>query len=642
MTDQGQATFDFGGILAYEGAEGSDCCGIAPASFTATVYPQLQSVQLIADLIMQQDGRKIVFKDCLLDDAQYSEGSNGQEVSCRFLDERWRWTTGYVISGKWNTRLADGNVDPLYEKKPFELAEMLFKAFGVTSFDADILKTGDFAGVRPLMDWDVASPAQELQRMCEDFGLIICPRRGSTLAPTKWVICRVGVGEQLRSDIPYSDTGQGINPANRPHAFRLYGAPIRFEQRFELEAVGREVYDPNDNSSGVPTLGVTTKKDGSWKLISDLTYRPRVEDPILTGFYTTTFRYEDSEFENVSTFRIQQPEGGYQVAQDIARQTVFKTYRIKIPEGGLIINGYRDKDGNLKPVQRKQIVLSNELCRNYTDSEGAKRPLSAFIDIIGYHKLMSEDAVNCDAGTRIDIDQSEIEESSTSVSCSINTEQQTSAVTSSAGLISVSQPLFRHAITGDTFDDDLPAKAWLTCAVTILDDQTWQPVRYTLDKVLDGAPPPPTGGYTFIQPLRQDDVQLNWSSRYVIGEDGQPTSTTTTNNELDPPDTPSGTPGAKAAAEYYLNAKAKEFETLQQQTRNYLGFWPTTLDGAIKQVSYKISKSGFDTTVSRNTEHDLRRTSYKESQREVKRNDLEAAKKAADDAATKAAAKGKK
>lgn len=643
MPDQGQATFDFGGILAYEGAEGTDVCGIAPASFTATVYPQLQSVQLIADIILQQDGRKTVFKDCLLDDAQYSEGSNGQEVACRFLDERWRWTTGYVIDGKWNVRLADGNVDPFYQKTPYELAAMLFPAFGVTSFDADILKTGDFSAARPLMDWEVASPAQELQRMCEDFGLRICPQRSSTLAPTKWVICRTGVGAQLRSDIPYSDTGQGINPANKPHALRLYGAPTKFQVRLPCEAVGREIYDPRDNASGVPTLGVTTKKDASWKLLKDLSYRPIVSNPNLAGDYISTFRYEDSEFEEVSTARILQDEGGYQVAQDIARQTVFKSYRIKIPEGGILIDGYRDKNGDLKYVKRKNIVLTNEICSVFTDAEGVKRPKPAFLDIIGYHELMPENAVNCAAGTRIDIDESDIGESSTAVTCSINTEQLTSAVTSSAGIITVSQCLRRHARVDDAVDDDLAAKVWVNCAVMVIDEDTGQLVRYTLDKVLDGAPPPPSGGYIFVQPIRQDDVQLNWVTTYILGEDGEWLSSETTSNEYDPPDAPSGTPGAKAAAQYYLDAKAKEMETLDQQTRNYLGFWPTTLDGAITQASYKITKSGFDTTVSRNTEHDLRRVSYKEAQREVKRNDLEAAKKAADDAATKAnAKKGKK
>ncbi len=647
MTDQGQAIFTFPGLAVgnYDSWSGTDVCGISPASFTATIFPQLGLPKLIGDLQLIQDNRRIVFKDCLLDNVDYDEGTNGQQASVKFLDERWKWSEGYVISGKWNTRLSNNEVDPLYEKTPFQLASLLFAAFEITSFDAEILKSTKYAGIRPPVDWEISNPSQELQKMIDELGLILCPQRSSSLAPTKWVICRTGEGAQLRSDIPYQDSAEGIDPKQKPHALRIFGAPIKYQQRFELEAIGRDIVDYENQTQPIPDdpreprpLG---NADGSWKALENLTYRPWVKDG---DTFVRSFGMEGSYFFNVSERRVPQPDGSYQVAQDLANQTVFRCYRLKIPEGGLKIEGYKNQRGESKLVKRNQIVLSNEVVDNFQNADGAIVNNPAFFDFIGYHSLMPEYSQNCEPGTLLGVDTADETDPSSVVTGSINTETPNSSPTSSAGIITFSQPLYRYQIDGED-NADLPAKVWLTCAVTILDDETWQPVRYTLDQVLPDAPTEPAGGYKFVRPVRADDVQLYFKTTYEDGfnESGTPKGQKTVNNELSSLSQFSDTPSAFVMANYYLTAASNEYETVDQQTRTYIGIWPTQLDGAIKQVSYKIGPSGCDTTVSRNREHDLIRQSYKEAQRETLRNDLAAKKQKADqDAAKSVIAKVKK
>jgi hypothetical protein len=176
-----------------------------------------------------------------------------------------------------------------------------------------------------------------------------------------------------------------------------------------------------------------------------------------------------------------------------------------------------------------------------------------------------------------------------------------------------SVPLRRYA-EGEDGEASLPAKLWLTCAAMIRDADTWQPTRYAKQKPVPGVTLPEGERESkFVLPIRQDDIQQIVSTSYSIDQTTGEGSVLGTSDNVDDCDT---------RADYYIESKLKEFETPNALTLTYQLLVPIDMDGAINQVSYRISKSGADTKVSRGTEHDLSTPSYREKQERALRGKL--------------------
>lgn len=601
-----QPLFTYPGVLQWESLDWTDVAGFAPSQALVQMYPQPKPPKLEGDLIITQGGVTVTAKSMRLVDVVYEPGSGGQLATIKLLDERWRWREGYVISGIYNSRLPDGTVDPLREKTPLELLELIFEAMDVTNFDAELFKTdADIAGDRPQVNWDVSIPAVEGQKLVDLYGCRLVPKRSTG----KFVVCKTGQGAKLPENYPYQDPSQGIDPVEFPDAVKVFGAPIRYQCRLELEAVGKDIVDPANQPSPIPEDPLaprpTDNADGSIKPIDQMTYAPNLgtaENKI------PSWENESDECENVSAERILQADGSYQVAQELAQQHIRKTYRVKEDDFGyLAIPGYVDPSassngldsGNL--VTRRQLILLDHLAEKFTNPDGSTSHKPAYCDFIGTHPLRVGEG-NCLGGTRLDTQEKDVNivDQSTIVSMSIDPAQW---------LVTFSVPLRRYP-DGEDGDAKYPAKVWLNCCVNIRHPVTWQPIRYERVKATPGG----DAESKFVLPLQKDDIQNDIVASYVIDEDtGEGTVVTIGDNAIRT---------CQKQADYYIDAMIKSFDTVESLTLTYLQIVPIDLDGAITQVSYTISKSGGDTKVSRGTEHDTSVPSYKQSRERLLRGEL--------------------
>lgn len=566
MPLQGLVTYP--GIQAVEDFQITDTSGISPSVAIMTVYPQFGLPAAQGDIVLTYGGSRIVFANMIVDAASFQRNSGGQIVSVRFLDERWRWSFG-EISGRYNIRLPNNVVDPDHEKSPRELADLCFDAIGVANYDTSALPDD----ARPDVDWDHANPAQELAKICDDLGCRIVPQRSTG----QWTIVVTGEGADLPDDLPCQDAGNGIDPKETPDFIKIVTAPKKFQVALRLAPIGKDL-------------------DMSWRPISDLSFAPE------PGVTESAFGFgrEFDQMSNCSPQRIFQPDGTKISPQELALQSVFRAWRVFDPQADsgsgppLMIFGYSNS-----PVGRKQLILSDELVQVWTDDRGAEHHRPAYIFGSYYGELA--ESVNYPAGTRIDY-QGQVykvdPEERASFSLSLD------PADTDRSIVTTSKPMVFETADANGRACYTWATLFLTCAVQVRDADTWQAVRHEyLKQVGTGT------DESFCLEVIKDDIQPWYITTY--NADGSPRSLSHNQDEVD------------LQCRYYADALAKTFEIIQSSTRTYIGLFGIDLDGAIEQVSYRISKSGADTIASRGTEHDFDIPNYEERRQREGRRDIQ-------------------
>ena len=122
-----QGLFRFPGIDDFETADYTLSHGISPGVCTV-VMPVQTGFQAQGGTMRFTFGSvSLEFRDCKIDRASFRMGADGKTWTLAILDRRWKWAWG-EISGVYNTRFANGDVDPEREKTPQELAELCLKA----------------------------------------------------------------------------------------------------------------------------------------------------------------------------------------------------------------------------------------------------------------------------------------------------------------------------------------------------------------------------------------------------------------------------------------------------------------------------------------------------------------------------------
>ena len=237
--------------------------GISPSSATIVTVPQPQTLPDTGTLTFAwQDGGGddvvITFLDCAVNQASLRKDGGAFLWTIQILDRRWKWRFG-DINGEYNVRLKDGSIDIATEKTPQELARLLFDAMGEDEVgeafepDATLLPNDS----RPYVRWDRTNPARELATLCESLGCIVVlkldnvvkiyPLETGTILPTTNV----------------ASSGSNLLYKIAPSTIKLVGAPIEFQSRLQLEAVGLDTddeikpladlsYDPLANVGGDP------------------------------------------------------------------------------------------------------------------------------------------------------------------------------------------------------------------------------------------------------------------------------------------------------------------------------------------------------------------------------------------------------
>jgi hypothetical protein len=325
-----------------------------------------------------------------------------------------------------------------------------------------------------------------------------------------------------------------------PDELAVLCGPTRYQADFELEAVGLE----SDSAA------VAEKHRSTIRPIDDLSYAPKDGWNIIDVAW----------FQNVDISKKD---------RDLARQTVFRWYRIKAPPPGL-----------KQPDQRKRIVLETTQVETTTEDE---RVIDKPAQVYGIWYPNYNDRRNVET----EFDPQGDTDSPFYRAWTLDTKRQ---------VVKFANHVYRNS------EHDIgaanPAKLVvakpdlrLRCAFTMLLDETRATNRYGRNRKTGLKNGTPT------RFLRHDELQFTWVPAYRNDFSVQ----SWTNNQAD----------VDRACDHYLDAAFREYDQSMPQTIKYLGLRSVSLDGAIQQITLTVGKSGATTIVSRNTEQLARVQPYR-------------------------------
>jgi hypothetical protein len=279
----------FPGISKVVGVSFTMSTGTVPSSGTLVTVPHTDQLPFFGDLeiIDENHGTFIRLRDCVVEAANLTGSAiSAQLWNLRILDRRWRWRYGQ-ISGHYNEPLTED--EWRREKTPQELANLLFEALGETTHEVDELPDDS----RPHVIWELASPADELARLCENLGCRVVLSLSDNVAR----IVKRGEGADLPNIGKEVSLSFAFARKAVPDNINIVTGPSRYESVWQLEAVGEET-------------------DGTIVPIDDLSYKPT--------WWTKSMDFP--YFLNVSGDFIR--DGKQIEKRTLAQKTVFRTYRV--------------------------------------------------------------------------------------------------------------------------------------------------------------------------------------------------------------------------------------------------------------------------------------------------------------------------
>jgi hypothetical protein len=297
------------GVLAVEQFTYSCAHGISPGRAILVTTPQRARPLAFGDLAFG-DGvhPSVTLRDCRVARITGQAGAEGQTWTMEIEDRRWMWPNRGGVSGTYNRLDKQGKLIPWTIRSPKELAEICLKAMGevgyvinlpegLTRADGKDLERYLQAGenfrqslTNPPTVWDHTPPAEALARLADYYGcrVVFQPNLNRVVVTT------TGVGTPL-PDGPCDVLTGGADAPRLPSGLGVAGAPVRFQGRFALEAVGEEwdgrVVPINDLSYAPkvkPQAQVTTctfAGSGSPDFTVSITLHPGADDETTVSFF---------------------------------------------------------------------------------------------------------------------------------------------------------------------------------------------------------------------------------------------------------------------------------------------------------------------------------------------------------------------
>ncbi|MDB5306212.1 MAG: hypothetical protein JWO38_414 [Gemmataceae bacterium] len=289
MPDLIQSAFwpGIAGVLSCQGTIGH---GISPSTFVLTTVPQVAvAPAAFGDLMISDGSRSVGIRGARLARTTGRTGPDGQYVILEIEDRRWRWRSVYggfgAIDGQYNNLDTNKKLIPWQIRSPYELAKLCFDALAEPNNVIDLpkgLSRSDGADLyryltegenfaqsfaNPPVDWTRTPPAEALARLCDYFGRRVVYQPQAD----RFLVTPLGVGSPLPGGYLEVDS-PGVTIPVIPAGVGVAGAPVRFQTRFLLEAVGKEW-------------------DGKFVPINQLTYAPKVTGKV----QITTITYVGSQ-----------------------------------------------------------------------------------------------------------------------------------------------------------------------------------------------------------------------------------------------------------------------------------------------------------------------------------------------------------
>lgn len=543
--------------------------GITPGPVMLVTLPQDTPPALQGNLVLTDGvGTTITIPDCKVDRLDCRRDGSGTTWTLAILDRRWRWRETAVVTGYYNQPDPNGIFYPWTVRTPQALCALCLIAMGEVGFDVSLVPNTFF----PPVNWDYTNAAQALSQLAEQLGCRVI----YDLQADRVIVMPLGVGlAALPDGSIYAET-PGIGVPARPDQIVLVGAPIRFQARFVLEAVGLDW-------------------DGFYRPLNNLSYRPK------QGWETCG----PASFAGIeATNRLTKLE-----AIALAQKSVFKCYRLvnRDPNGkGEVLN----LPGYGKIVRREQILLESSKCEQIQPEpkdnaiidadgdflvkhfyDGFKRDVPA--ECYGAHCLGR--GVNVKPNKDVDQHQNSKPLKKIHIPFTIDPVWQ---------IVTFSDYIYRNGPGGPAQKDGrLGAKCEDAFPILETACQVRNPItnhieRYTRTFTF---PPPYLGTKPAV--IYHDDCQYNVIGEYTTQETG-----TLATHALKGVKTASALgfllQDTIARSTYYLTAAALKYQLTGGVHRIYNGLVPVWLDGKVQQVGWHIGEpDGVYTQVGFNTEY---------------------------------------
>ncbi len=514
--------------------------GETPAVCILSIAEQVSLDNTIGTLTIEFDSQTYEWPECRAVAASIRKNSQGRIVSLTIEDWRWKWRTG-TISGRYNRREPSSRtlnsarqIVKHTEKTPRELFKLYFEALGETNFD--VSQVPDDA--RPEVDHDGESAAQAMASLCDLLGCRVVPAPGN-----KAIICKAGEGSPLFQSSELIEFNDALDPPERPDGAQVTGGAMEFQVDIELEPMADET-----SGESVELDKASYKPAGGW-----------------------TFDDKD-EFHNITDLK----------ARNLARQSVYRKWRPKIPAGGLELPGYSQITGK-KITRLDQLVLLDRQVETQVQ-QGRETYLPAWV--YGAYEGDNTIGDNAYANTIDEPEPITDRNSDLAKKCILH---DSASYDQDKGILTIGRALTLQDAAGKM----QPAKLRYRCAVNVRDETTDALFRYTRLRTYgtkDGTKP---------YEIRREEI----TARTVPTYDKSFTAVSVDYIRLD----------ADTEADYYLDLKEREWRDLAPSEGTYAGIIALCLDGAIQHIVYSAGDGQPPMTrISRNDENRNYITPYKE------------------------------
>lgn len=530
---------------------------------------------------------RITFPGCKIDKIDGYKNEDGLERwSVSILDRRWKWKFAGVVSGHWNVRkgeiLVGQNLAKPTVRTAKQLAEICLDAMKEERYD-----TKDFPNdVFPEVTWDFTNAASALAQLADIYGFRVVLEINDKVALRK-----VGVGKLIPILNEETQLSKTIDPPERPDELIFAGSPNRHQFDLELEPVLRDF-------------------DGEWKHIDDVSYAPKNAAGIVQwGRGGTPFTAEQLA-DNPKLAAINR----------LIEFNLYRAWRIKEPftislwdnAGGGAMKARVLNRRNILPLQRT-LIDTETIEKHVKEREpliyglwwGQNTGVESTYHILGgdggrYETLPTGDVATAkDPLDPLIVAAGKCAKALYTLGWDINYETGYVALNDPATRtwpLSPREDRDRESITvhsGSTLRTwhIAPAKLWLRVAFEVRGDRDTGS-RLSYRGVRRKMPGKPLGaGFEYV---RAPD------SRFKIVEYKDfPVK----NNEDE----------FLSTAKHYLDSKQKEYDLTDFGSATVAGFKAYNPDGAIQQVSWEVTASGFAyTRISRNKEEIFAGVSYTE------------------------------
>ncbi len=603
MPGERHGVASFPGVVSVASCTYTISHGISPGVACLTFLPQADAPSASGPLVISDGPVTITIPDCKIDKVTSSWDGGGVIHHATILDRRWKWMACGHVSGVYNVPDPTGDVTrPPADSKPVlrpqtrfipwtirtirQLMELCLVAMGETGYTLLLPPSpANSVDTFPPTNWDATNPAHALDQLANSIGCRIVYRLDSDSV----LVCPVGEGGDLPAG-SIAREGPGLDSPERPDSILLVGAPIRYQCRFLLVAVGDEW-------------------NGELRPIIDLSYAPA-----RSSATASPWRFDGPpDYDNVvETDRLTYPQ-----AKAKASSSVYKWYRLfnrsidsspfdvddRDPKAALEVPGF----GKIKRIQ--QVVLQDvmvEQAQPIKADEQIQGP-DGYPYIQTYYDGVARDRPAAVFGSyaQDDYNHGVINNNQTGE----NTDDWTQvfvpfSIDANRQLVMFGDPVY-ELIATDNADLVLGRETggmrastlYLQTSCYVREEDTNQLRRYT--KWLH------FGTTQGTQPaiIRHDDCELLVLTQYDETGERAPSKPIATITNLD---------RVERQAAYYLAREAAKYEFKAALERSYNGLMPIWLDGKIQQVTWSVGESGAETQASLNTEHNYYIPTYPE------------------------------